>query len=221
MKKRKDNSHILPGSTNNLIRLYHQATPEQLNEGRQWYPTARRIAQQLGAGNISKGAGILAALSPQCDWDRNISDAWQLVERDSVEFQSTFNADRARRIRDAEIPSLTAEAEFASRRCRKVMAFYQSICQPDHDCLDWICIDTHATNAYVGRKATDKEKAQLDNVGVRERIQADYASAAEYVGESLTGFQAIVWTVARGMSKQAWLDFNEETDRRNGEVING
>ena len=196
------NTHIIPGSVSNLLDAYSYATDEQVNDGRGWYPLANTIASQLGNGNTYKGAGIIAALSPSCPWPANISDAWQLVERDSVHFQSGFNERRARRIRDADFLSYQAEYEFSKKTCRKVRAFYQSIIDPTHTRTEYICIDTHAANAYAGRRVSGKEKTQLDNVDVRERIQAAYAEAAELSDETLADFQAIVWLVARGIDWQ-------------------
>lgn len=60
----------------NALSRYRGATPEQMQSGRDWYSTARKQLQglvQATGGDFSKAAAIMAALSPQMDWEGNLN----------------------------------------------------------------------------------------------------------------------------------------------------
>lgn len=60
----------------NALSRYQGATDEQRETGRNWYADARRKLQglvQATGGDFSKAAAIMAALSPQMDWEGNLN----------------------------------------------------------------------------------------------------------------------------------------------------
>lgn len=62
----------------NALSRYRGATPEQVAEGRNWYATARARAEELArrtGGDFSKAAAIIAAMSPQMEWEGNLNAA--------------------------------------------------------------------------------------------------------------------------------------------------
>ena len=91
---------LLRGSYRNILECYERADESSREEGRVWYLQARDIAFEIGencvlsycpydyteegqlAENILEyhelvqlGAGIIASLSPQTSWDKNIEGA--------------------------------------------------------------------------------------------------------------------------------------------------
>jgi hypothetical protein len=61
----------------NILREWDALTPDQIAEGKAWYHVAHSMALGLGNGDIRKGAGILAALSPLKSWEENVKLATQ------------------------------------------------------------------------------------------------------------------------------------------------
>lgn len=62
----------------NALSRYRGATPEQVEAGRNWYATARARAEELArrtGGDFSKAAAIIAAMSPQMEWEGNLNAA--------------------------------------------------------------------------------------------------------------------------------------------------
>ena len=73
----------------NLKRLYRRSTAEDRYAGVQWYPSARRIVREWATHyhyHDSTVACVIAAISPQCPWERNLVIApmpsvWYRLER--------------------------------------------------------------------------------------------------------------------------------------------
>lgn len=60
----------------NLTRLYNSVSPERRAANMQWYDSANKLASRLAEkyGRSTKQmAGVIAAMSPQKDWDQNVS----------------------------------------------------------------------------------------------------------------------------------------------------
>ena len=68
----------------NVIKKYREASPQFIEGGHQWYEKAHEEATKLGGGDTKRGAGIIAALSPLSDWDRNVREAKELVKTGDV-----------------------------------------------------------------------------------------------------------------------------------------
>jgi hypothetical protein len=49
----------------NIISTWKRASEDQLARGRTWYRTAHDLADLMSEGNVTAGAGVLAALSVQ------------------------------------------------------------------------------------------------------------------------------------------------------------
>lgn len=70
MKLDSDRIEMLAG---NIRNARNAASDDQMNRGRAWYPVAHDLAEMIGNGDVRKGAGIIAALSPRMPWERNVS----------------------------------------------------------------------------------------------------------------------------------------------------
>ena len=48
----------------NIVQKYREAPADFLKGGHEWYDKAHDVANTVGRGDVRKGAGIIAALSP-------------------------------------------------------------------------------------------------------------------------------------------------------------
>lgn len=186
----------------NIIGVYSLATQDEIEEGKAWYANARRECQEL-ADNLGYPlavvAGVVAALSPNNRWQRNLRDAEALLRgyRDGVDVRevkvSTYHAMRqkawdicdeyVRYVRDVSIAQILNGP--------KITAFYK--CILGHE--DAVCIDGHAYNIAQGNRKGLKGL----NVSAKDMREtaSQYVSAAEEVGLKPYELQAITWVVWR------------------------
>ena len=189
----------------NIIKIYKLATPEEKRDGIVWYVNAfadcKRIALDTKVP-VHIVVGVVAALSPNNKWDRNIVNAKDLIEGylngehvESIKV-STYHAmkHKAWSILDA-MPDEDGVSLILNGQ--KITSFYRNIM--GHDTCT---VDGHAKNIYYGvRHGLTDDKS---NVGKREyfEISKAYVEAGKKVrvnGRSLKAFeiQAITWVVWR------------------------
>jgi hypothetical protein len=189
----------------NIIKIYKLATPEEKRDGIVWYVNAfadcKRIALDTKVP-VHIVVGVVAALSPNNKWDRNIVNAKDLIEGylngehvESIKV-STYHAmkHKAWSILDA-MPDEDGVSLILNGQ--KITSFYRNIM--GHDTCT---VDGHARNIYYGvRHGLTDDKS---NVGKREyfEISQAYVKAGKRVrvnGRSLKAFeiQAITWVVWR------------------------
>ena len=176
--------NVLRGSHRNISKVWQRASQDAINHGFEWYETANRIGAEIDRTfgfRPNTGAGILAALSPQKNWDVNISLAWQLAETDTCG-QTKANVAKALRIKRGENPLDVLGG-------RKVRAFYSCIVGVESEA----CIDRHAVSIYMGRHVSDVELKMLARVGVYDRIANAYATVAEAENVPVYVIQAATW----------------------------
>ena len=192
-------------SVENIISVYRMATPEEKRDGIVWYANAyadcKRIAVDCDVP-IHIVVGVVAALSPNNKWDRNVTNARDLIEGylngDHVENikVSTYNAmkNKAWAILEA-MPN--TDNVITILNGQKITSFYQNIMG-----YDTCTVDGHAKNIFYGvRHGLTDDKT---NVGKREyrEISQAYVDAGKRVrvnGRPLKAFeiQAITWVVWR------------------------
>ncbi|GAF86319.1 unnamed protein product [marine sediment metagenome] len=160
-----------------------------------WYYGARGHAAKMARHNgvtVATAAGIVAALSPGCSWERNLEDAARLM-RDGDEFSGagTYGANvaKAQRIRRGEKPLRVLGGA-------KVVNFYLCIMRP------WsrspVCIDRHAMGVVLGRKATAKERQAMGRPAQYRKLATLYREAAALMGAVPSEVQAASWVAQRG-----------------------
>ena len=192
-------------SVENILAVYKMATPEEKRDGIVWYVEAfadcKRIALDLSVATHIV-VGVVAALSPNNKWERNITNAKDLIEGylngehiESIKV-STYHAMKNKawsildKMPDEDGVSLILNGQ-------KITSFYRNIM--GHDTCT---VDGHAKNIYYGvRHGLTENKT---NVGKREyfEISKAYVEAGKKVrvnGRSLKAFeiQAITWVVWR------------------------
>jgi hypothetical protein len=168
-----------------ILNAYSAATPQEMAAGAVWYPNARELAYEL-AGEYVMGAGVIAALSPQIQWDRNV-----MLARDA--FNGSFHGQvgdaigKARRCMQSEDPDTVLP------RGKKTWHFYHCILNPATQ--EHVTIDRHAAHIALGR-ATAKIGVKL----YREVAEA-YFDAARMIGRPPAEVQAVTWVSIRNKAR--------------------
>ena len=149
----------------NIERVFKSASKERIAETRKWYSDAQKFTETLSSKfnhelSSQKIAGVIAALSPRNEWNRNKFDAQKICE----EFLSnkyyqlnlfgyhfllnskvcTFHANKSKAIQillsdDSEIETIL--------KGNKLISFYRGIIGD----TEAVCIDGHAFNIACNR----------------------------------------------------------------------
>lgn len=202
----------MPASAGNILNMLAKATASEVEDGRKWYANAHneavRIAEdcQAHGGNVTvrQAAAVLAALSPNNRWDRNVTDAARLCAAwckggslDDVKV-STYGANKAKALTilgHCDPDDLTLRAILNGQ---KVVAFYASIMGAD----DTVCVDSHAWCIWRGIRKPIAEVPRVRGL-TYDRVARSYVlaatKAAAVCGHDLrpAEVQAITWTTYR------------------------
>lgn len=178
-----NNEHV-----ENIIHVYLSASERQVAEGMSWYDKAHELAAELSPGDVLRGAGVIAALSPRMPWPRNEKLARQAFASGTVTGSTgMFNA-LAQRILNGEDPFTVLNGD-------KTRAFCAAIASPATSTIP--TIDAHAHDIAVGRICSPSERS-LGKRAYRELADA-YVRAAELGGIGIAQMQAVVWVAWREM----------------------
>jgi len=185
----------------NILKVYRRATRDDVVSGIEWYGRAKRAATSIADNTklpVNTVIGVMAALSPNNRWERNVSDtetmcaAW-INGDDLSDFKvSCYNAmkDKAWSILS---DGLTEDDCILARlNGQKIRSFYSNIRG-----LDEVTVDGHALNIARGkREGLTSDKTNIGKVMYRE-LQSAYVRAAKRVGVAPHELQAITWTTWR------------------------
>jgi len=171
-----------------ILAIYDEATESEHIDGAGWYPAANDIARlvgDIGGWSADAGAGIIAALSPQCSWDENIVRALAFANGETVgAFSDALS--KAERIAAGESPADVLGG-------RKVRSFYRNIV--GHESA--VTIDRHAVAIVFGRSLSNAETKLLGRAGTYTVIASAYRAAARRLGIAPSTLQAITWLAWR------------------------
>lgn len=180
----------------NLLALYHNASTQARADGASWYPDARRIVNEWSATyelSRERVASVVAALSPQCEWSRNLIIADDILAERAVSVGGALhvNIGKARTLRQAQRTYLApTDDAFADMLLLfpcgpKVNCFARNLAGDD----TIVTVDTHAIQA-----AFDDVRVTINPKWTPYRIIAEcYAVAAREVAIPPATFQAIIW----------------------------
>ena len=199
---------MLPITYGNILAVFFNATDLETINGAEWYPAAYKAAlimAQRYSVTLETAAGVIAALSPNNKWERNLVDADYMLRAystggcnaaDSIKV-GTYNANKMKALK-----ILSGDDCLQVLGGLKVRAF--------HDCIiggDSVCVDGHAyaiwTGAYIPTSKTPKITPK-----VYAAIAADYRKAADTINSILQSeysaaqIQAITWLAWRRMIKE-------------------
>lgn len=141
-------------SVANLNKWAKRAKVEHWEQGKLWYHDAHDYCQGLvGKYTLEQVVGVVAALSPQVEWDHNKSVACALLEGYEGEVYKGYdvNMTKARSVLDIKDPLTILGGQ-------KVRAFYDNILRPRYSNL--VTVDTHIARAFFN--SLDLSQKELD-----------------------------------------------------------
>lgn len=212
----------VPQMRDNLIELHDKATSADIIAGETWYPNARRIVSEWSdTYNVSETivACVIAALSPQVPWERNLIMADDVLAQRPLSIRGLRkNEEKARRIlatthvlsRYDGLRTLETPADymlFFFPGGPKVNSFAENLAGRD----DIVTVDTHAMQAALN----DVEARYALKWTPYECFQRAYSAAAFQVKRPPAEFQAIIWHTWKRM----YPPQNKRNIRRQWEVI--
>lgn len=183
----------------NILKTYRKATHSDIASGIEWYDRAKReakgISKELGL-SLSTVVGVMAALSPNNRWERNVKDTYAMCKAFVEGYEiddfkvSTYNAMKQKAWTILE-ESLNDDDDILSRlNGQKIRSFYSNI-----KGLDEVTVDGHALNIARGyREGLTSDKTNIGKKLYKE-LQEAYVKAAKRAGVAPHEMQAITWTV--------------------------
>ena len=184
----------------NIISVYRDADKTQHAEGLLWYSDAQKAAHNIAVKYdvpVYIVVAVIAALSPNNKWSRNIVNADALIGAFirgdgllSVKV-STYHAMK-RKAWDILMARPDYDGAKAMLKGQKITSFFCDIMGEFN-----VTIDGHARNIAYGERVSLTD--DRTNIGVREyrALQAAYEEAARRVGLMPYQLQAITWRVWR------------------------
>lgn len=173
----------------NIEQVLASATPEFIEGGKAWYPTTHEWAAQFG--NVEIGAGVIASLSPNSGWKRNLALALKALTDGHIDGGTlSRSVENANRILDGE-----HALDVLGPKALKTRAFYENIVNPDGDA---VTIDRHAHDIALGERYGNRNRPLLQRVGGYESIADAYRTVARSAGLPVAAVQAITWCQWRG-----------------------
>ena len=191
----------------NILAVFYAATPVDKQEGTVWYTNAHQICQGLSDKYklpLSSIVGVVSALSPNNKWDRNITDAENIIRAYCMGYDypkvCTFgsNKDKAITILECEIDS--SDNICAILKGNKTIAFFRGI-YTNGKC-DEITVDGHAFNIWRGLYTSLNDVPAISNK-LYKAVSDAYRDAAVAINQqsksdwSASQIQAITWVCWR------------------------
>jgi hypothetical protein len=178
------NTERINALAENIRNARNAATPDQIARGAKWYTIANGIAAMVGDGDVRKGAGIIAALSPRMQWDRNVKLA---LDAGNGHVHGAMGASlrKAQAILDGTAP------EEVLPMAAKTGNFYVNVSDPNEP--NAVTVDAWAYRVATADPTAPGPKSQRD---YDEVAQAYRMIAAEF-GELANVTQAGTWNWAR------------------------
>ena len=186
-----------------IVAKFTLATSQEVQLGGDWYPSALKIASRIANKyglRTEVVAGVIAALSPNNRWERNIVDAEAIIKcwaaggtrTDILNVKvCTYGKMKAKAVdiltRDIPIVEIL--------NGKKIIEFFNCITNP---ALNDVCIDGHAYSVWFGQRLTMKEVPAIGKK-LRHQIKTDYCDATAFINEELdtaytpADIQAITW----------------------------
>lgn len=183
--------------TRNLLAVYYRANSYDL-EAANWYSVAHTTCKRLATKyrvTLPAATGVMAALSPGNDWQRNVVDAETLIS----EFKAGVKRYRMSRVGtygrnnvSKALACLEGDAPLDVLGGPKVRAFYSNMMYPLTSVE--VTVDRHAKCAAYGLKNTANSVVRANEY---DYIAAHFAACAATLGLVPNAFQAIVWVTWR------------------------
>lgn len=172
-----------------ILGAYMRSSIADREDGKNWYRNARVLAETLSPDDVSRGAGVIAALSPLQSWPLNVRNATAVFDTGTCKGLKR-NVDKAERIYNGESPLSVLSGE-------KVRSFYLNIM--GDDTVNAVTIDRHAIDVACGVVQSDTDRAAaIKGKAGYGKVAAMYVEAASIIGGITPAqLQAIVWVYWR------------------------
>lgn len=175
--------------------LFRQSTTSEREAGLAWYDQARAsstaIANKYGVPPLTMMA-VVAALSPNANWNRNVIDAANLTDawvHKTDAKVSTYNSNKLKALQ-----ILGSNEVYPYLRGQKVRSFFEGMAGYRNAAV----IDSHMLNAYMGRVVFGASRPYYPGTpGLIRKATLALRKAARTVGESVRDTQATIWLVWR------------------------
>ena len=174
----------------NITRAYRNATPADAAAGLGWYAEAYRVAADIWPERPDLAAGVIAALSPRCQWSTNVVWARAMVNA-ARSGAATPPAVHTTAMRGQAWRIANGEAPLSVLNGPKVRSFWANIMGD----TDAVTCDVWAVFVALGRKDETMVRTQARY----DLVASAYRRAAAIVGVSPRECQAAVWVAARGV----------------------
>jgi DNA-binding protein len=166
-----------------IVSRFMDATTLEVAQGKQWYSNAYEVCHRISIAysvNTELVAAVVAALSPNNKWERNIKDAENVIAAymlgdvaDALNVKvCTYGRNLAKAV---DILNSCHNRYEELLKGPKIIEFYHCIIGEQD-----VCIDGHAYSVWFGERLTMK---QVPNIGkiLRQRIKEDYIAATEFI----------------------------------------
>lgn len=175
-----------------IIAMYESASDDQRARGAVWYRVAHDLARMLADGNVSQGAGVIAALSAKTEWGLNVRKARAVLSGDGTRHFPDA-------LRKASAIMAGADPGDVLPMALKTGNFYRNILDPGDP--DPVTIDRHAHDvaagipyAGMGGKSEITNTARgLSNAKRYALIAHCYREAAMRLGVLPSVVQSVTW----------------------------
>jgi hypothetical protein len=223
--------HEVAAATANLVHSIRSASPGEVKHGMEWYPRVHEAVRKgirskagflSGASNkMMSGAAIVAAVSPNMDWERNNIGAfkelaslrrqdWTKIHQGdmspvkgmSISAAPSWNLQKAGRVIAGSDPM----SEFHPGKAPKTLSFMHNIADPSNP--DFVTIDGRAFDTLTNRMRSWETNRNL-STGAKSLPQRYAASrnifqgVAGEMGIHPSAAQAISWSHTKYDIEQA------------------
>jgi hypothetical protein len=183
----------------NILAIYRQATDSEKDAGILWYARAQTAARDIAVRldiPVRVVVGVMAALSPNNRWERNVKDAERLIvaylDGDDIESvkTSTYNAMRTKAWSILDAMPLDDQHIMRILNGQKIKSFFSNIM--GHDTCT---IDGHARNIAFAERVGLTDARTTIGKKLYAELQDAYNVAAHAAGIKPYEMQAITWVV--------------------------
>jgi hypothetical protein len=212
---------VHPVSAENVMASYDRSGAATRQQGMRWYADAHTVAKALAHGDADKGAGVLAAYSPQTGWPANMLNAARALElgRAIGPGEGMITKDMQAHAQRAIDGAKADEANTSSKTKAFARLIRNGGDSPD-DAQGDVVVDRHAMTVAMGQRLpkTEADKAPIGNDRYYQHVADAYREAARRISErdgtpiAPHQIQAITWLQQQGE--------NEAIDAASGTALN-
>lgn len=177
--------HANPVSSDNVVKAYHETTPDEKSLGDRWYADAHHVAKAISGGDAAKGAGVLSAYSMRTNWPVNMFNASRAFQGDPPGPGSG-----AMTVHQKPAMEIIAGKHWSQAlNGPKTRAFAHLIehggdtPEDERNNTHKVVIDRHAMSVAMGRRISDTDDAPLGQPQHYEHVAKAYRVAAHVLSQ--------------------------------------